>query len=198
MRLFSSLLPEQGEPFPLERDLTPPAYTWCPTRPGGQQCCRGLQPKDGCGFQPGRAMAAHTRPHSSFPPPLRSAAAVSQRSRTRRRLTPSRPSPRARAGTAHALQDPPAEAGKHRDGRDFSRRTAGVLSALAEFTSFPQSSPAAEREEKHTPGTFKLHYECVGKRCRCQQPTAGRPTQQPPCLGLPRALGRRDVLRHGA
>lgn len=60
VRLFSSLLPEQGEPFPLERDLTPPAYTWCPTRPGGQQCCRGLQPKDGCGFQPGRAMAAHT------------------------------------------------------------------------------------------------------------------------------------------
>lgn len=159
--MFSSLLPEQGEPFPLERDLTPPAYTWCPARPGGQQCCRGLQPKDGCGFQPGRAMAAHTRPHSSFPPPLRSAAAVSQRSRTRRRLTPSRPSPRARAGTAHALQDPPAEAGKHRDGRDFSRRPAGVLSALAEFTSFPQSSPAAEREEKHTPGTFKLHYECV-------------------------------------
>lgn len=35
-------------------------------------------------------------------------------------------------------------------------------------------------------------------RCHCQQPTASRPTQQPPCLGLPRALGRRDVLRHAA
>jgi len=169
-----------------------------PPGQAGSSAAGASSPKMAVGSSRAGPWQRTPRPHSSFPPPLRSAAAVSQRSRTRRRLTPSRPSPRARAGTAHALQDPPAEAGKHRDGRDFSRRTAGVLSALAEFTSFPQSSPAAEREEKHTPGTFKLHYECVGKRCRCQQPTAGRPTQQPPCLGLPRALGRRDVLRHGA
>lgn len=132
-----------------------------PPGQAGSSAAGASSPKMAVGSSRAGPWQRTPRPHSSFPPPLRSAAAVSKRSRTRRRLTPSRPSPRARAGTAHALQDPPAEAGKHRDGRDFSRRTAGVLSALAEFTSFPQSSPAAEREEKHTPGTFKLHYECV-------------------------------------
>lgn len=104
-------------------------------------------------------------------------------------------------GTAHALQDPPLRQVSTGTGVTFLRAQLEFFQLLLSSLPFLRAAEEpsrAEHKENHMPGMFKLYHERVGKRSHGQQPTTSCPAQLVPCLGLPRELGKKDMLLHEA